>query len=84
MKTHLIAHTITSPDGSQPPRVQALAEHSRNTARLCAAICRPLGLEKLGALTGWLHDMGKAAQPVQEHIRQQTGEKPNHSAAGMR
>ena len=77
MKTHLIAHTITSPDGSQPPRVQALAEHSRNTARLCAAICRPLGLEKLGALTGWLHDMGKAAQPVQDT----SGSRPGKGSA---
>ena len=84
MKTHLIAHTITSPDGSQPPRIQTLEEHSRNAAKLCAALCRPLGLEKLGELTGWLHDMGKSSTPVQEHIRQQTREKRNHSAAGMR
>ena len=83
MKTHLIAH-ISSPGGSQPPRIQTLAEHSRNAARLCAALCRPLGLEKLGELTGWLHDMGKSCQPVQDHIRQQTREKLNHSAAGMR
>ncbi|HJG86656.1 CRISPR-associated helicase Cas3' [Pseudoflavonifractor capillosus] len=61
-----------------------MAEHSRNAARLCAALCRPLGLEKLGELTGWLHDMGKSCQPVQDHIRQQTREKLNHSAAGMR
>ncbi|WP_366448948.1 CRISPR-associated helicase Cas3' [uncultured Pseudoflavonifractor sp.] len=80
----MIAHLITSPDGSRPPRVQTLAEHSRNAARLCAALCRPLGLEKLGELTGWLHDMGKSCQPVQDHIRQQTREKLNHSAAGMR
>ena len=84
MKTHLIAHIITSSDGSRPPRVQTLAEHSRNAARLCAALCRPLGLEKLGELTGRLHDMGKSCQPVQDHIRQQTREKLNHSAAGMR
>ena len=83
MKTHLIAHII-SPGGSQPPRIQTLAEHSRNAARLCAALCRPLGLEKLGELTGLLHDAGKSCQSVQKHIRQQTREKLNHSAAGMR
>lgn len=84
MKEPLIAHIDTAPDGSTPPRMQSLEEHSRNVARLCAATCRPFGLEKLGELTGWLHDQGKAACRVQRHIREQTGEKLNHSAAGMR
>ena len=84
MKTHLIAHIIAHPDGSQPPRIQTLEEHSRNTAQLCAVMCRPFGLEKLGRLIGLLHDMGKSARPVQTHIRQQTREKLNHAAAGMR
>ena len=64
MKTHLIAHIIAHPDGSQPPRIQTLEEHSRNTAQLCAVMCRPFGLEKLGRLIGLLHDMGKSARPV--------------------
>ena len=84
MKTYLIAHIITTPDGSDCPRIQTLEDHSRNVARLCAAICRPFDLERLGELTGWLHDMGKAAPGPQDHIRQQTKEKLNHSAAGMR
>ena len=84
MKTYLIAHIITTPDGGDCPRIQTLGDHSRNVARLCAAICRPFGLEKLGELTGWLHDMGKGAPSVQNHLRQQTREKLNHSAVGMR
>ena len=84
MKIHPIAHISASPDGSQPPRIQTLAEHSRNVAQLCAALCRPLGLEKLGELTGLLHDMGKISTPLQEHLWRQTREKLNHSAAGMR
>ena len=83
MNVHLIAHKITPPDGG-PPRTQTLEEHSRNVAQHCAALCRPFGLEKMGELTGWLHDVGKAAPSVQDHIQQQTAEKLNHSAAGMR
>lgn len=64
--------------------VQTLQQHSRAVARLCADACRPIGLEKLGYLTGLLHDAGKAAPPVQEHLRDQTSQKLNHASAGMR
>ncbi len=84
MKKYLAAHIIHQPDCSKPFRVQTLKEHSRNVAQLCAALCRPFGLEKLGELIGWLHDPGKAADLVQEHLRLQTQEKRNHSSAGMR
>ena len=83
MSARLIAHQITPQDGS-PSRTQTLETHSRNVARHCAALCRAFGLEKLGELTGQLHDAGKAAPAVQDHIQQQTTEKLNHSAAGMR
>ena len=82
MENQLIAHVIFSENGNR--RIQTLVEHCRNVARLCAEACRPIGLENLGYLTGLLHDMGKAATPVQEHLWQQTKQKLNHSAAGMR
>ena len=84
LKTHLIAHIITDPESCEPPRIQFLEDHSRSVAQLCADICRPFGLENLGKLIGLVHDLGKSASPVQDHIRQQTREKLNHSAAGMR
>ena len=84
MKKSVIAHILPQPENAGQPCIQTLEEHSRNVAGLCAALCRPFGLEKLGELTGWLHDMGKGAPEVQEHIRHQTKEKINHSAAGMR
>ena len=84
MKEYLVAHVNRQPDCSKSFRVQTLKEHSRNVAQLCAALCRPFGLEKLGELIGWLHDPGKAADLVQEHLRLQTKEKRNHSSAGMR
>ena len=84
MKKTLIAHILDQADDNAPPYIQTLREHSENVAMHCAAICRPYGLENLGRLTGYLHDMGKSAPDVQDHLWNQTKEKLNHSAAGMR
>ena len=62
---------------------QTLQEHSCNVAKLCSEICEPFGLGILGLLTGWLHDMGKASQDVQDHILRKTLQKLNHCSAGM-
>lgn len=80
----LIAHTLPPAEAGAEPRVQTLEEHSRHVAKLCADACRPFGLENTGRLMGWLHDSGKAAPDVQDHLRRQTRGKLNHSAAGMR
>ena len=64
--------------------MQTLEEHSRHVAELCADACRPFGLENTGRLMGWLHDAGKAAPDVQDHLRRLTCDKLTHSAAGMR
>lgn len=80
----LIAHTLPPAEAGAGPRVQTLGEHSRHVAKLCADACRPFGLENTSRLMGWLHDSGKAAPDVQDHLRRQTREKQNHSAAGMR
>lgn len=84
MKKTLIAHILDQADDNASPYIQTLREHSENVAMHCAAICRPYGLENLGRLTGYLHDMGKSAPDVQDHLWNQTKEKLNHSAAGMR
>ena len=84
MGKELIAHILDQADDNASPYIQTLREHSENVAMHCAAICRPFGLENLGRLTGYLHDMGKAAPDVQDHLWNQTKEKLNHSAAGMR
>ena len=80
----LIAHILPPAEAGAGPRVQTLEEHSRHVAELCADTCRPFGLENTGRLMGWLHDVGKAAPEVQDHLWHQTREKLNHSAAGMR
>lgn len=67
--------------------IQTLEDHCRVVGRLCGEACRPIGLENLGILTGYLHDMGKAHPLVQQYLRnpeQWKGERLNHSAAGMR
>ena len=84
MKDPLIAHAVKNAGSSKVSRMQTLEEHSRNVAQLCAALCRTVGLEKTGKLTGKVHDIGKGACAVQKHIKQGTKEKLNHSAAGMR
>ena len=84
MKKTLIAHILDQADDNASPYIQTLREHSENVAMHCAAICRPFGLENLGRLTGYLHDMGKSVPDVQDHLWNQTKEKLNHSAAGMR
>lgn len=56
-------------------KIQSLKQHSENVAEYCARACQPLGLENLGRLTGWLHDVGKSHINVQKHLRGQTNEK---------
>ena len=77
----LAGHTAISSSGT---RIQSLEEHCRNVAELCAASCRPLGLESLGRVTGLLHDMGKTASKVQGHLYGTDTSHYNHSSAGMR
>lgn len=75
----LIAHW-----NSHDNKDQSLEDHSRNVAMLCAEACKPVSLEKLGYLTGLMHDMGKASGICQLRIRGMLDERPNHSSAGMR
>ena len=64
--------------------IQPLPVHCLNVARLCSEICKAVGLEKLGYLTGLLHDMGKSQDLGQRRILGLTNERVNHSSAGMR
>lgn len=74
----LVAHS--KPDGDP----QTLLAHCLNVARLCGEACKGIGLEKLGYLTGLLHDMGKSQEPVQRRIMGLTDERADHSYVGMR
>ncbi len=47
---------------------QSVAEHSRNTARLCAANMAKLGFEMLGYLAGLIHDLGKCTVSWQSYF----------------
>lgn len=68
-------------------RGQTLIEHLRQVGVLCAQSCKAIGLEKLGLLTGLLHDSGKASDEFLKYIldpkKEQRG-KINHSYCGAR
>lgn len=64
--------------------IQPLPVHCLNVARLCSELCKIIGLEKLGYLTGLLHDMGKSQDLGQRRILGLTNERVNHSSSGMR
>lgn len=63
---------------------QSLSVHSFNVSRMCGEACEPLGLKKLGYLTGLLHDSGKASIDFQQRIMRISNQRVNHSSAGMR
>ena len=77
----IIAHRMIDEDGNV--QVQSLREHSRNVARLCCAACMSVNLGHVGYLIGLLHDMGKAAKPVQRRLSG-SPEKYPHAYAGAR
>lgn len=77
----IIAHRMIDEDGNV--QVQSLREHSRNVARLCCAACMAVNLGHVGYLIGLLHDMGKAAEPVQRRLSG-SPEKYPHAYAGAR
>ena len=84
MSDRILAGHILRGDNDEILAVQSLEAHSRAVAKHCADLCRSIGLENLGYLTGLLHDMGKACQAVQDHLYNNTPEKINHASAGMR
>lgn len=84
MSDRILAGHILRGDNDEILAVQSLEAHSRAVARHCADLCRSIGLENLGYLTGLLHDMGKACHAVQDHLYNNTPEKINHASAGMR
>lgn len=47
---------------------QPLSSHAQECARTMSALLAPLGLPRLGALTGGLHDFGKMSESFQEYI----------------
>ncbi len=53
-------------------------------ARLCSEVCAEVRLEKLGYLTGLIHDLGKGALDCQRRVRGESDKRVNHSSAGMR
>ncbi len=83
MERKLAGHVLRD-DAGHIIKVQTLTDHCRAVAEYCAAACKPLGLENTGYLTGLLHDTGKCARIVQDHLYDNTTEKINHASAGMR
>ena len=66
----LVAHRRPDTGAIQPLQV-----HCLSVAKLCSELCKIIGLEKLGYLTGLLHDMGKSQDLGQRRILGLTNER---------
>lgn len=75
----LLAHRIKKTEYSQ-----TLKQHEENTAALCQVFLTTCELDKIGYLSGILHDLGKAKSSFQAYLMkdEDTNEKINHAFAG--
>ena len=72
------AHPSKSPDrGTWQP----LDAHLIGVSQLTGALASRFGAERLGSLTGLLHDLGKYTEPFQRRLLG-SGERVDHSTAG--
>jgi CRISPR-associated endonuclease/helicase Cas3 len=62
---------------------QPLAAHLQAVSRLTSSRAGKFGAERLGALIGLLHDLGKYAHEFQDYIAGR-GPSPDHATAGAR
>ena len=53
-----------------PYREQTVKEHFFQVSQICAEHMSCVGLEKLGEITGLIHDAGKLSKEFQKYIRQ--------------
>lgn len=61
---------------------QRLDVHLKGVARRCADFARPFGIERLAALCGLLHDLGKYTPEFQQRL--EGGARVDHSTAGAK
>ena len=68
-------------------RIQTVAEHCRNTAKLCAGYCSLFEAENIGRLVGLLHDAGKLCTDFDRYIKNESNARRgeiDHCYAGAR
>ena len=58
---------------------QTLSDHSKAVAIRVSEILKPVGLENLGLLIGYLHDLGKGSPKWQKYLMESKKEKIPHS-----
>lgn len=63
-------------------RVQTVKEHLYGTAELAGFFAERFGKKEWGYCCGMLHDLGKYSKEFQRKIRNDTGERVDHSTAG--
>lgn len=69
--------------------IQSVEEHCRNVSRYASETGKPLGMQNLAGLAGYLHDFGKFSDAYQEYIDKAAKDptsvhrgQVNHSSAG--
>lgn len=65
-------------------RVQTVKEHLYGTAELAGFFAERFGKKEWGYCCGMLHDLGKYSKEFQRKIRNDTGERVDHSTAGAK
>ncbi|MBX9824732.1 MAG: CRISPR-associated endonuclease Cas3'' [Xanthobacteraceae bacterium] len=74
------AHSL---EGRNRDAWQPLAAHLEAVSRLTSSRAKKFGADRLGAIVGLLHDLGKYAPAFQDYIAGR-GDGPDHATAGAR
>ena len=65
-------------------REQSMVEHLSGTAKLAGKFAGKFGMEDWGFCCGMLHDVGKYSKEFQNKIKNNSGERVDHSTAGAK
>ena len=63
-------------------QIQTNEEHQQNVAGLASSFASQFGMAEWGKVLGLLHDIGKEQKNFQQHIKKESGYKPDTIVKG--